>query len=121
MHHSVLPLIKKLTVPLSELLENWPFLFTSPFFENHFYQLIATAKETFQANLNQKGKALFYFFCQDEQARYMVKWATFIEDAKRSTQNDQCHVVASIIMACDYFGEKKEYLFKEVKVCFTLV
>lgn len=108
---------KKPTKPLLEVREEWPYLFLPRYFEDHFYHLTGTSNEKFQASLASKVQTLYNFFCDTKQRSFMVKWEQQIEEAKKTVGNEQCQVVASVFMLCDYFGEERDQLFKEVEVC----
>ncbi|XP_071828410.1 uncharacterized protein [Apostichopus japonicus] len=106
---------KKPTKPLCELREEWPYLFLTPFYDNHFYKLTSTSYKTFHSNLTKKVGPLYKFLCDTKQGKFSKNWQQKIKEAKESEENEQCVTLAAVFMLCEYFGENKDVMFKEVE------
>ncbi|KAJ8043115.1 hypothetical protein HOLleu_10076 [Holothuria leucospilota] len=104
--------------PLLEIREDWPYLFLPSYFESHFNQLTGTTNEKFQSNLMSKGQTLYKFFSGTKQKSVIQTYKQQIEEAEKIVGNEQCRVIGAIFILCEYFGEDKDMLLKEVEVCF---
>lgn len=63
---------------------------------------------------------LYKFLCDTKQGKFSKKWQQKIKEAKESEENEQCVTLAAVFMLCEYFGEDKDVMFKEVEVCLPI-
>lgn len=101
--------------PISDIKDEWPFLFITSHFAAHFYKLTGSSKAIFQKNLEKKCPALIEFFTL-QTSKHHTNWLQKVSQANHQTQSELAAACGAFCMLPSYFSEQEDVIFQEVEV-----